>query len=911
MAAALATIRVSDSLRVQSTLRDMIRAGQTSDEQLQKWRQRDESKGLRLYTVEDGIVRKFYRIPMDVLSTNTAILKEKCWQHVNPHGVASGVATPGRNTTSKSLCFNAKSHNELGNHEIQDTDSDELTFESVQAMYEELYEDWIKRNKINSMLSKENTELKSSVSRLEVLLSKKDLELCKVKDDLEKATKTIDKFSSSASKLDSMLTMGKDNRTGLGYVESTYEHGETSNSKSKSTVFVKASEDCSVLLIVKPPMKTLPISKQASERLLKQNRASSSHLKLDSPVKMPQTKKPVSTSKSKQRKRQFICHYCHKPGHIKPFCFKLRNDCMNWHENLVLPTVLPNTKRNTTVKKPHVKKVWVPKAVIHCNVIYTSLKTNIAGAWYFDSGCSHHMTGSKGHLTDYVEVKSGRVTYGSGAKGRIVGKGTLNVDGLPELHNFLIMSMFVMSSTRSADNSYQLGEGDGCLSANMSDLDLWHKKLGHVSFKTLKNLCKFDAVRGYVLNDRDHLAKFYSKNDKCLFLGYSTNSHAYRVFNLRTRTTMESINVVFDDLADLTVKTSENDVEELLDISEALTRNNVESGVETSEATPSITPPRNRTETVDNDNDDDDDVVSHSCFVSQIEPKNINDALKDEFWVNAMHEKLEQFVRNDVCDLVPRPLNTNVIGTKWIFKNKTDESGNIVWNKARLVAQGYTQVEGEDFDETFSPVARIESVRLMLGIACHMHIKLYQMNVKSAFLNGILNEETYVSQPKGFEYPHHLDHVYKLKKALYGLKQAPRAWYGRLAEYLINLAFKRGEVAEDTADVESDVVNIADNIDSFDYDGFLKKDDDTLFDVSETLKIASPYFKGNRKLDLPWSVTGVATGQIQKAKGFITYYVAEYSLLLEVVLHSGQKGGVGGPKIQKNDAEVSGVAEIE
>ncbi|XP_075486268.1 uncharacterized protein LOC142525868 [Primulina tabacum] len=423
------------------------------------------------------------------------------------------------------------------------------------------------------------------------------------------------------------------------------------------------------------------------------------------------------------------------------------------------------------------------------------------------------MTGSKKHLTNYVEVRSGRLTYGGGAKGKIVGKGILNVDGLPKLHNVLHVeglnsnltsisqlcdddlhvkfnknncevfndaNICVMSSARSADNCYQLGEGDGCRSAKVSDLDLRHQKLGHVSFKTLKNLCKFDDVRGmpnlssgnsyvcgpcqkgkqtrvahmvlqhfgttrclellhmdlmglmdveslggYVLNDRDNLAKFDSKIDKCLFLGYSSNSSAYRVFNLRTRTTMESINFVFDDLADLPVKTSEDDVEELLDISEPLTRNGVESGVESSEATPRTTPPMNRTETVDNDNDDDEDV------------KKRKGGLLHNDWFN-LHE----------------------------LRVLPDKFGNIIQDKARLVAQGYTQVEGVDFDEAFAPVARIESFRLFLDILCHMHIKLYQMDVKSAFLNGILNEEAY----------------------------APRAWFGRLADYLINLGFKRGKV---------------------------------------------------------------------------------------------------------------------
>jgi hypothetical protein len=103
-----------------------------------------------------------------------------------------------------------------------------------------------------------------------------------------------------------------------------------------------------------------------------------------------------------------------------------------------------------------------------------------------------------------------------------------------------------------------------------------------------------------------------------------------------------------------------------------------------------------------------------------------------------------------VWTLVPRPSDHNVIGTKWIFKNKSDEHGTVIRNKARLFAQGYTQIEGVDFDETFTLVARLESIRILLSIACHLGFKLYQMDVTSAFLNGILQEEVYVEQPKGF-----------------------------------------------------------------------------------------------------------------------------------------------------------------
>ena len=136
--------------------------------------------------------------------------------------------------------------------------------------------------------------------------------------------------------------------------------------------------------------------------------------------------------------------------------------------------------------------------------------------------------------------------------------------------------------------------------------------------------------------------------------------------------------------------------------------------------------------------------------------------------------------------------NHNVIGTKWIFKNKQDAHGNIIRNKARLVAQGYSQVEGIDYGETFAPVARLESIRLLIAYASHHNFKLQQMDVKSDFLNGPINELVYVKQPPGFEDPFFPDHMYQLDKALYGLKQAPRAWYDHLTELLQDRGFEVG-----------------------------------------------------------------------------------------------------------------------
>ncbi|GKC10083.1 retrovirus-related pol polyprotein from transposon TNT 1-94 [Tanacetum coccineum] len=149
------------------------------------------------------------------------------------------------------------------------------------------------------------------------------------------------------------------------------------------------------------------------------------------------------------------------------------------------------------------------------------------------------------------------------------------------------------------------------------------------------------------------------------------------------------------------------------------------------------------------------------CFMSSIEPKNIKEAIKDESWTMAMQEELNQFVTNEVWSLVPPPENQTVIGTKWVFKNKLDENGVVSRNKVRLVAQGYNQQEGMDFDETYAPVARLESIRILLAYACANDFKLFQMDVKSAFLNDFINEEVYVSQPPGFVDFEKPNHVFK------------------------------------------------------------------------------------------------------------------------------------------------------
>ncbi|KAG7599440.1 Ribonuclease H-like superfamily [Arabidopsis suecica] len=325
------------------------------------------------------------------------------------------------------------------------------------------------------------------------------------------------------------------------------------------------------------------------------------------------------------------------------------------------------------------------------------------------------------------------------------------------------------------------------LGSDKTPYEIWKGKKPNLSyFRVFGCVC-------YIMNDKDQLGKFDSRSEEGFFLGYATNSLAYRVWNKRRGKIEESMNVVFDDGSmpilqiiasnsgeahNSTPRIQEVEGNENQNVSEAN-----ESEEESDEEVHSIQVHRNHSagDVIGDLNGErvtrgikqnyrqmasfaGFEEIMFSCFVSMTEPKNVKEAL------------------------------VNVIGTKWIFKNKSDEEGNIIRNKARLVAQGYTQVEGLDYDETFAPVARLECIRFLLGTSCGMGFKLQQMDVKSAFLNGIIQEEVYVEQPKGFESLEFPDHVFKLEKALYGLKQAPRAWYERLTTFLTVEGYVRGSV---------------------------------------------------------------------------------------------------------------------
>nr|GEY40322.1 retrovirus-related Pol polyprotein from transposon TNT 1-94 [Tanacetum cinerariifolium] len=373
-----------------------------------------------------------------------------------------------------------------------------------------------------------------------------------------------------------------------------------------------------------------------------------------------------------------------------------------------------------------------------------------------------------------------------------------------------------------------------CYTQNRSIIRLHHEKIPykllHNILPDLSFLHEFGALC-YPTNDSENLGKLQPKADIGIFIGYVPTKKAFWIYNRRTRRIVETIHVEFDEL---TVMASEQTSSGAA-LNE-MTPAAISSGLvlKPSSSTPSpkaITPiidvippvqaestgspsltlvdqdapspsksqttPETQSSIIPQDVEEDnlDIEVAHigndSLFV---EPKTYKDALTQSCWIEAMQEELSEFERLEVWELVPHLDKVMVITLKWIYKVKLDEMGGILKKKARLVARGYRQEMGINFEESFAPVARLEAIRIFLAYTAHRYMVVYQMDAKTAFLNGNLREEVYVSQPNGFVDQDNPNHVYTLKKALYGLKQAPRAWYDMLSSFLISQDFSKGSM---------------------------------------------------------------------------------------------------------------------
>ncbi|GMI98499.1 hypothetical protein HRI_003519200 [Hibiscus trionum] len=491
------------------------------------------------------------------------------------------------------------------------------------------------------------------------------------------------------------------------------------------------------------------------------------------------------------------CYECNKPGHIRSECPQLKKKSFG-RKNKLKAQIATWSDDESSEEEEEVANLCLmafddESKGEHC----FKAKASSKNSWYLDSGCSRHMTGDKSRFVEIKPKSGGVVTFGDNSKGLIEGIGSIG----HRIGNIYMVHLEDIHSSHA------------CLVAHDEhDSWLWHRKLGHASMSVLEKLNSLNLVR-------ENLGKFDAKSDEAIFLGYSSNSKAYRVFNKRTLVVEESIHVVFDDnLLSRKESCDDDDVGiiDTIDGGQTSKEDKIPTKEEDSQEPPleglkdlaheekEVSYPRELNYVKDGEILGDPSkgvttrsslkLMNHVAFLSCIEPKNIKEALKDDFWILAMQEELNQFERSKVWTLVERPNNQSTIGTKWVFRNKLDENGNIVRNKARLVAQGYTQEEGIDFDETYAPVARMEAIRMLLAFACYHDFKLFQMDVKSAFLNGFINEEVYVEQPPGFEDSKFPNHVFKLTKALYGLKQAPRAWYERLSTFLIEKGFEKGKV---------------------------------------------------------------------------------------------------------------------
>nr|GEU45434.1 hypothetical protein [Tanacetum cinerariifolium] len=298
-----------------------------------------------------------------------------------------------------------------------------------------------------------------------------------------------------------------------------------------------------------------------------------------------------------------------------------------------------------------------------------------------------------------------------------------------------------------------------------------------------------------ILNTLDPLGKFERKVDEGFLVGYSINSKAFRVFNSRTRIVQKTLHVNF-----LSSNPQNKEGDDAFDGKE----HDAEKPESAVDLSPSSSALSGEQDNMTKKKDKGKSLVEYftrnkdlnADFEDYFDNSKIEDiAYSDHENVGAEADfnNLETSITK-VWILVDLPHGKRAISTKWVYRNKKDERDILVRNKARLVAQGHTQEEGTNYEEVFAPLARIEAIRLFLAYASFMGFMVYQMDVKSAFLYGTIEEEVYVCQPPRFEDPDHPDKVYKVVKALSGLHQASRAWYETLANYLLENGFYKGQI---------------------------------------------------------------------------------------------------------------------
>ncbi|KAL0311966.1 UNVERIFIED_CONTAM: Copia protein [Sesamum radiatum] len=314
-----------------------------------------------------------------------------------------------------------------------------------------------------------------------------------------------------------------------------------------------------------------------------------------------------------------------------------------------------------------------------------------------------------------------------------------------------------------------------------------------------KHLRVFGSIC-YVHIPTEKRHKLEEKTEKGIFFDYNTQSKGYRIYNLKTKKLIISRDVEFDEDAMwnwdeekverqtvmIPKETHPQQQQEGTSQAEMERRNQQVPGSPRrppqSEEIEKETPPR-KTKLLSD--------IYETCNFVIMEPESFEAAAKYEVPVQAMEKEIKMIKKNDTWELADRPKDKEVIGVKWIYETKLNADGSIQKHKARLVAKGYSQLSGIDYNETFAPVARLDTIRALVAIAANKKWEIYQMDIKSAFLNGYIDEEIYVEQPQGFIAKGYEEKVLRLKKAFYGLKQASRVWYSRIDNYFMDRGFRR------------------------------------------------------------------------------------------------------------------------
>ncbi|GJU91472.1 copia protein [Tanacetum coccineum] len=623
---------------------------------------------------------------------------------------------------------------------------------------------------IRNSLENELRELKDKLSTLEknkgVDIDCAKCHTLKIENEkLKEESTRLNKFEKSTHCLNEMLNNQKPSGDKLGLGFNSFE---ASSSGTKEIKFVKAQKKTSS--DGGPINMGGPLNVQAAPKI-----------NMGPPPATPGSEKSVSFQKSilGPRPKHIIVNKVKIPvasdNEVKQFYKPLTKPGVGFSKTNFRSKTPPPRRVNNNYSRPktpqpkrHVGRQNQPHGFPIC--LGVDLEPD---EWIKDSGCSKHMTGNQKLFSTYKAYNGAQVSHNM----------PKNIVSTTRCLELLHMDLFGPSAVRSyGGNRYTL--------VIVDDYSRIDNSVNKRPDSTVENLImnailrvfnangithNFSAPRTpqsngvcFILNTKDYLTKFDPKSYEGVFLGYSQNSKAYIILNKHTRKIKESLNVTFDETPPPS-KTSPL-VDDDLDEEEAIReieKKNLENVVEdeTLEIDEIVNIKESRNHPLENviGNLNQRTLRSQAqnqsnfyYFISTIEPKNVNEALGDESWIVAMQEELNQFIANDVWD--------------------------------------YNQQEGIDYDETYALVARLESIRILLAYACALDFKLFQMDVKSAFLNGFINEEVYVAQPPGFIDFEKPDHVYKLKKALYGLKQAPKAWYDRLKAFLIKHEYKMGMV---------------------------------------------------------------------------------------------------------------------